>query len=324
MPTIKDVAKACGVGISTVSYALNDSQMISDETKKRIKKVAQEMGYIPNAYARSLKSKKTYRVCAYITDFGGTIHPTILNGISQVFAKSNYQLIVTLTNEKMTLIKDKSLDLAILMDQRISEERIFELNNYCKLIVYDNNYLNTNEIHQVSLQNENAIYEEANHLINLGAKRIAFMLGPKMSWHNHERYLGYLKAMNEAGLETIVYDANSFIEDDGYRLMKDILSGSDDLPFEAIICSNDELAFGTINAMKEAGFNVPKDCMVAGFDNVDKAALIDPSLTTINIDWFKCGETIAKLALSILEGKKTKKHITIPANLVVRNSTKRN
>ena len=76
--------------------------------------------------------------------------------------------------------------------------------------------------------------------------------------------------------------------------------------------------------MKEAGFNVPKDCMVAGFDNVDKAALIDPSLTTINIDWFKCGETIAKLALSILEGKKTKKHITIPANLVVRNSTKRN
>ena len=81
MPTIKDVAKACGVGISTVSYALNDSQMISDETKKRIKQVAQEMGYIPNAYARSLKSKKTYRVCADITDFGGTIHPTILNGI---------------------------------------------------------------------------------------------------------------------------------------------------------------------------------------------------------------------------------------------------
>lgn len=323
MPTIKDVAKACGVGIATVSYALNDSDMISVDTKNRIKKVAEEMGYVPNSYARSMKSKKTYRVCAYITDFGGVIHPTILNGMTNVFSNSNYQLIVTLANDKMTLVKDKSLDLAILMDPRIKEETIFELNNYCKLIVYDNKSLNTDKIHQVSLQNEKAIYEETKYIIKLGAKKIAFMLGPEVSWHNYERYQGYLKAIGEEGLSTIVYNANSFIEEAGYNTMKEVLKGVSKLPFDAIICSNDELAFGTINALKDNGFDVPKDCLVAGFDNVDKAQFLNPSLTTINIDWIKCGETIALLALAILEGKDVSKHITIPAELVIRESTKR-
>ena len=323
MPTIKDVAKACGVGIATVSYALNDSDMISEDTKNRIKKTAREMGYVPNAYARSLKSKKTYRICAYITDFGGVIHPTILNGMTNVFSKSKYQMIATLANDKMTLIKDKSLDLAILMDPRISEDMIFELNNYCKLIVYDNKSLNTDLIHQVNLQNEKAIYNETKHLISLGVKKIAFMLGPSVSWHNYERYQGYLKAMSESNLATIVYDANSFIEEAGFNLMKDILNESKDLPFDAIVCGNDELAFGVINALKEAGYNVPKDCLVAGFDNVDKAKFFTPSLTTINIDWVKCGETIAQLALDILDGKDVPKRVIIPAELVCRESTKK-
>ena len=123
---------------------------------------------------------------------------------------------------------------------------------------------------------------------------------------------------------TVVYDANSFLEDEGYKLMKNVLLEKNDLEFEAIVCSNDELAFGTIKALNEYGYEVPHDCLVAGFDNVDKSKLINPSLTTINIDWFKCGETIANLALSILEDKPCPKHIVIPANLVCRNSTKRN
>lgn len=323
MPTIKDVAKACGVGIATVSYALNDSDMISEETKKKIKKVAKEMGYVPNAYARSLKSKKTYRVGAYITDFGGVIHPTILNGMTKVFSKSDYQLVVTLANDKMTLIKDKSLDLAILMDPRIKEETIFELNNYCKLIVYDNKSLNTDAIHQVSLQNEKAIYEETKYLISLGCRRIAFMLGPEVSWHNYERYQGYLKAMGEEGLTTIIYNANSFVEEAGYNTMMEGLKGLKELPFDAIVCSNDELAFGTIDALIELGYHIPCDCLVAGFDNVDKSKFMKPSLTTINIDWIKCGETIANLALAILEGKEVSKRLNIPAELVIRDSTKK-
>ena len=86
MANIKDIAKACGVAVSTVSYALNDNELISLETRRKIQKVAKEMGYYPNSYARSLKRSKTHKIGIFITDFAGTIHPAILNGIDKILS----------------------------------------------------------------------------------------------------------------------------------------------------------------------------------------------------------------------------------------------
>ena len=104
--------------------------------------------------------------------------------------------------------------------------------------------------------------------------------------------------------------------------MKNKLGVLEELPFDAVVCSNDELALGLIRALKEKGFNVPKDCLVAGFDNILKSSLSTPSLTTINIDWDMCGAEIAKMALNILEKKEIDKKVIIPAELVIRDSTK--
>lgn len=321
MATIKDVAKKSGFSVTTVSYALNDRNEISENTKKKIISIAEEMGYFPKSSARSLKSQKTMRVGIFVTDFAGPIRPMILNGITKGFAESPYHVVVTPTHEEMTLIKDKSVDLAIIMDQTISEDEINKLSKYSKIIIYDNKYMMNDEIYQVLLQNEAAIYEETEYLIKLGMKKIAFMLGPKISWHNHERYTGYLKAMMDNNLESLVYNIDSFDEEEGYQYMKKILNDVEKLPFDAVVCSNDELAFGLIKALKENGFKVPKDCLVAGFDNVIKASLIDPSLTTIDINWDECGKKIATMALNILEDKETLKKVIIPAKLIVREST---
>ena len=323
MATLKDVAKKCKVSVTTVSYALNGSSEVSEETKIKITKVAEEMGYVPNSFARSLKRQKTMRVGIFVTDFAGPIRPVILNGITKAFLETPYHAIVTPTHDEMTLIKDKSVDLAIIMDQTIDENKINELATYSKIIVYDNKNMMNENIYQVLLQNESAIYEETKYLLSQGAKKIAFISGPSISWHNRERYLGYLKAINEENLEEIFYDANSFEENDGYNLMKNTLNGLTELPFDAVVCSNDELAFGLIRALKECGFTVPTDCLVAGFDNVSKSSLISPSLTTIHIDWDLCGKQIAKLAIDVLNDKAVERKVMIPATLVIRESSKR-
>lgn len=322
MVTIKDVAKKCGVSVTTVSYALNDSGNIGEETKNKILRVAEEMGYVPNSFARSLKKQKTMRVGIFLTDFAGPIRPVILNGISKAFVDTPYHVIATPVHDEMTLIKDKTVDLAIIMDQTIDEEKINELATYSKIIVYDNKNMMNENIYQVMLQNESAIYEETKYLISLGMKRIAFIKGPKISWHNFERYQGYKTALSEANLEEIIYDANSFDEEVGHVLMKTALNNCEKLPFDAVVCSNDELAFGLMRALKEYGFSVPNDCLVAGFDNVYKSSLVNPTLTTINIDWELCGRQIANLAIDVLNGKDVNKKVVIPATLVIRDSTK--
>lgn len=322
MANIKDIAKACGVAVSTVSYALNDNEIISLETRERIKKVAKEMGYVPNSYARSLKSNKTYKVGIFLTDFGGTIHPAMLHGMDMVFSESEYDMVATISNEKMTLIKDKSVDLAILIDSRISREKVLELNKYCPLIVYDKMYRNV-DLNYVLLQNEEAVYQETKYLISLGLKKIAFIFGPHSSLHNQERFMGYVKALDEADInpQGLVYDAGTYVEESGYKVISRILSESDELPFEAIIASNDELAFGALKALNVYGYEVPRDCLLAGFDNTEKSSLINPSLTTINVDWIQCGVEIAKYALDILQNKTSEKVVKLNAELILRDST---
>ena len=324
MANIKDIAKACGVAVSTVSYALNDNELISLETRRKIQKVAKEMGYYPNSYARSLKRSKTHKIGIFITDFAGTIHPTILNGIDKILSKSEYQMVVTLADDKMTMIKDKSVDLAVLIDSRISQNQIEDLKKYCPLIVYDKKYNNLDSYY-VMLENEDAVYNETKYLLGLGAKKIAFLFGPHSSLHNQERFMGYMRALEEVNLDSnaLVYDANSFTEDAGYEVMSRVLDEVSLLPFEAILASNDELAFGALKALNEHNYCVPNDCILAGFDNNEKSKFVNPPLTTVNVDWIQCGNDIARFALSILSGdEELDKVKKIKTNLIVRESTK--
>lgn len=323
MANIKDIAKACGVAVSTVSYALNDNELISIETRRKIQKVAKEMGYFPNSYARSLKRSKTHKIGIFITDFGGTIHPAILNGIDKVISQSDYEMIVTLTDQKMTMIKDKSVDLAVLIDSRISEKQVADLKKYCPLIVYDKMYKGL-DLYYVMLQNEEAVYNETKYLLSLGVNKIAFLFGPHSSLHNQERFMGYVRALEEVNLDAngLVYDANSFTEEAGYEVLNRVLHEEKSLPFEAILASNDELAFGALKALLEKGYKVPEDCLLAGFDNNEKSKFINPPLTTVNVDWIGCGKDIAHYALEILNGQDNLKKIKkVKANLIVREST---
>ena len=324
MVTIKDIAKYCGCSISTVSYALNDSDLVSEKTKERIRQAAKELNYTPNAYASGLKRKKTYNIGVVISGFDGPIHHNVLAGISNYLQEINseYRLLVTIADEKMFLIKQRIIDLAIIMDARANKEIIKELSKFVPIVTFDHFIIGDN-IYNTTIDNMQGMYLHTKDLISKGCKKIAYMLGSKLSTHNKRRFDGYVKAFEEANMqidESIIFDADAFTEQRGFDVIDEIISKNEHIAFDALVCSNDELAIGAIKALQNNGYNVPYDVKVTGFDNIEKGALFSPSLSTVHVDWRNYGEEMAKFALDILNGKEVTTLAT-PVKIIKRQSS---
>lgn len=324
--TMKEVAEYCGVSVTTVSYCLNGNSEIPERTKEKVFKAAKELNYVPNAQARGLKSKRTFNIGVFIPDFDGPVHHRILSGISDQIQKENpnYHVIVTIADNSFNLVKGCSVDLAIIMDSRTNKDLIKELAEIVPIIVFDID-VNYPNVYKISIDNFNGMYNEVNDLIKTGSKKIAYLLGSSSSIHNKERYNGYVKALTDNNIEfdsKLVYDADAFTESRGYQVISNLLD-SKQYDFDTLVCSNDELALGSIRALQEHHINIPKDIKVAGFDNIDKGILISPNLSTVNVDWNECGKKISSYALKILGSKKQLEEdsIVIEATTVKREST---
>ncbi|MBO4667052.1 MAG: LacI family DNA-binding transcriptional regulator [Bacilli bacterium] len=326
MVTIKDLAKYCHYSVTTVSYALNDSDEIPEETKEKILKAAEELNYVPSAYARGLKKRKTYNIGVYIPDFGGPVRHVILSGLVEGFKEndSRYNMIVLLPDDKMTFIRERRLDLAIITDPKIPDNTIKELSGIMPVVLMDNN-INGDNCYEIDVNNEEGVYNLTKELIERGSKRIAYLYGSHASYHNMLRFKGYKKALIESGInpdEMVFFDADSFTEEAGYETVKKALN-SQKKDFDTLMCGNDELAIGAIKALQELGYNVPKDIKVTGFDNIDKGTLINPSLSTITVDWFLFGKEMAKYSLDVLARKNVDNTVFLKtAKIIWRDSTK--
>ncbi|MCF7932009.1 MAG: LacI family transcriptional regulator [Acholeplasmataceae bacterium] len=327
MTTIKDIAKACGVSASTVSYALSERGTIAEKTKNKIKETAKAMNYVPNAHARGLKKKRSHKIAVFVPGFQGTVHPTILAGIANVMRTNQvlYNLLVTFCDEDMTIVKDGSVDLAIVMDSNVTKQMIHDIASHVPTILFDQSAEGDN-VYNTTVQNEEAMALMTTLMINKGLKRIGFLLGSSTSTHNTLRFLGYKRALRDHGLvfdPSLVYDADAFTEFKGHEAMDLALAKAEDLPFEGLVCCNDELAFGALGALGEHGFKVPEDCLVSGFDNIARAETSIPSLTTVMIDWYDYGQRMAKLALDLLSEKPDATSFVVDFKIIERKSTSR-
>ena len=325
MTTIKDIAKACGVSPSTVSYALSGRGTISEKTKTLIKETAKVLNYVPNAHARGLKKKRSHKIAVFVPGFQGAVHPTILAGIANVMRTNRvlYNLLVTFCDEEMTIVKDGSVDLAIVMDSNVTSDMIHTIARHVPTILFDQSAEGAN-VYNTTVKNTAAMADMTERMIHKGLKRIGFLLGSSQSTHNALRYKGYLEALDKHGIPhdpSIIYDADAFTEFKGHEAIERVLENTSKLPFDALVCCNDELAFGAIGALEAHGYNVPGDCLVSGFDNIDRARTFEPSLTTVAIDWYAYGQHMAHLALDLLEGKPDAGSFEVGYDIIERTST---
>jgi LacI family transcriptional regulator len=317
--TIKDVAKHAKVSVTSASYALNDTGTISEATRQRVLKAAEELNYHPNAFARNLKNKKTHSIGVFISRFGGSFYEEILEGIHDTILKTDYELIVCPESRLVRkYLTQRQVDGAIVFDSKISSELIIKLASQNFPVVVLDRYLEAKYLFPILVDNQKGTKEAFRHLYDQGARHLCFIAGASDSYDNMERRNTFLEEGRNHNLTIQVYNGN-FTEDSGYQAARAIIAAGN-LP-EAIFCANDQMAIGFIKAMKECRLRVPDDIAIVGFDDIQIAKYIEPSLTTIGVSRFSWGSLAATQLIGFLENGNPFAPSRIPTRLIERESS---
>ncbi len=306
--TIHQVAEIAGVSTCTVSLALRNSPRVKERTKTRIVAVAKELNYRPNALGRALSLQKSSTIGVTLPDISNPFYSRITQGIEEVTSKFGYHVI--LCNTKYDLEKEansvhamlgRKIDgLIISPVESVSYDYLKELKREGIPFV-SLRRLPVEEVDYVMANDEEAAYELTKHLISLGYKRIGYIGNTKCGFTDHDRLLGYRRALQDQGL---TYDETRVVETgfgmkDGYRASMNLLT-RDSKP-RAIIAFSDILAMGILLAAKELGIKVPQELAVVGFDDIEFSQSCLVPLTTMALPKYDIGARAAGLLIRKIE-----------------------
>lgn len=329
MATIKDVAKLAGVAVSTASYALNNSPKVAPQTARKVFNAAKSLNYQKNGIARDLKRNKTDTIMLILHNLAGPFYSELVRGVQDTLHTLNYGLIACSsmggkTSTATRFLAERRADGAIILAVNLTDQEIEQAaRKDFPIVVLDRLIMNHDSIMSVLVDNKSGGYEAAKHLIKLGHKEIAYINGPIDARDNVQRRKGFEQAMSEFGL-TIHKKwmlQGGFTRQGGYMATK-MLIVEGDLP-TAIFAANDEMAIGALNALQEAGINVPGDLSVVGFDDIEMSRSTSPSLTTVSQAKYEIGSLSAHLIYRSITEQIAKKDYIMPTELIARESTER-
>ena len=321
MVTIKDIAKAAGVSIATVSYVLNNDPRIKKETAEKVLRISKELNYVDSGLAKGLKTKKTHFVLKVIPDFGGPVHAEIIANIHKTLKENNYQMLVCAGDIAEDILSKQLTDGVIVLDPKVNKETLSKLaKTSTKVLDTIKIYSIDDNVYVNSIDSYTPSKELVNQIIKEGYKKIGFMHGSLDSPDNSERFNGFMSALEEHALlpHCILY--GNFVEEDGFSSIKKYLDEGNILP-EALFCANDEMAIGVIKYLNSAGFSLPKDIKIAGFDNIASCEYIKPSLTSIDINIEDWSKNLAKIMIALIEEKGVNLNKFIPKYEIIRRES---
>ena len=333
--TIKDIAKKCHVGVSTVSRAMNDHPDINPETKKKILKVIEKSGYVPDNSARNLKRIDARAVAVLIKGIGNTFFNQLVEVLEQECQKERYSCVIQRVEEDeneidvaLQVAREKKLRGVVFLGGNFSHsgEELGRLKfPYVLSTVYSGE--DNKRIASVSVDDYKESYKMTEYLLGLGHKKIAIITARREDESIGKlRLLGYQKALFDHGIpfdeELVCYmkmNVDRYSYRSGYKLTKELLSGKK--TFTALYATSDTLAVGAIRALWEAGIHVPDDCSVAGFDGMDAGKYSIPGITTIRQPAKEIARATADLLFSMIDKKEEPKRVIFEGELIVREST---
>ncbi len=317
--TIKDVAKHARVSIAAASYALNGTGTISEETRQRVLKAAEELNYHPNAFARHLKKRKTHTIGVFITGFGGLFFEQILDGIHAVALETQYDIIVCPASRTISkILTQRQVDGAIVFDTRIPNETLTRLASQRFPIVALDRFLKVDYFFPLLMDNVNGVREVMAHLVDQGARRVHFVSGAGDSFDNRERMLTFMEEAEKYGVQYRIYPGD-FNEKSGYQAGVQMIENRD-VP-EAVFCANDQMAIGLMKAFQAHGLRIPEDVGVVGFDDIVLAPFLNPPLSSVNMSRYSWGIKAARQLIDFLEEEKPITMERMPTRLIVRRSS---
>src|SRR5712691_5787498 len=328
MVTIKDVARAAGVSVATVSRAHNNSRLVTEATRRRVRTVADRLGYAPNAAARSLSTRRTATLGVLLPDLYGEFYSELIRGIDQTAQRHGFHLLVASShNEKHAIeaalqsMRGRVDGLIVMSPAPGAYLAVRDLPASFPVVLL-NSAATGEAFDALTIDNARGAYEMVRHLIALGHRRVAMITGPERNSDAAERLRGFRTALQdaEAGVDGALEVRGDFTDASGFQACLELLRRAPRPT--AIFAANDAMAIGALSTLREAGVAVPQEVAVAGFDDIPMARYMHPPLSTVRVDISALGTRATERLLEAV-GNRHRHHRRrerLPVTLVIRES----
>jgi LacI family transcriptional regulator len=331
-PTQEDVAKLAGVSQSVVSQILNKNEIsVSENTRQRVLDAIEQLGYVPNKFAQSLRTNKTRTIASIIPDITNPFYPAFQRGIQSVTNQKNYDLIIYDTDEKeenekrsLKSIARAGVDGAIVSLFHHGTEALKPLIEQGIPVVYWRGGPVEEDlvIDLIYVDNIAMAKTAVSYLIDKGHRRIGMIAGLENTPPRQDRIQGFCNALSDHNLplDEILIQDGDFTESGGYQGMKKLLRLKP-LP-TAVFAANDLMALGAMLAIREAKLRIPEDIALVGLDDIPAAKMVHPPLTTLTQNQENIGRTAAEMIFERIEGTAPEhsRLVEMPYKLIVRES----
>jgi DNA-binding LacI/PurR family transcriptional regulator len=331
--SIYDIAKEAGVSVATVSRTINNPEKVSDRTRSKVYEIMKRMNYSPNALAQSLVSRTTKTIGVFLANVTNPFYAEMLQAIEQRAYNDSYSILLGNTSNRIEkeeqyvdIFIKKQVDGIILTGGRNINEA--QSNHILKMaervpIIMTNHAIVGKNIFCV-LSDEAAGAEMAvQHLVDSGRERIAYMNGYEFSYASVIKKDSYLKTLSRNQLpinENLMVNSPADTMEGGYRACGTLLERG--VKFNALFAANDLMAIGAMKRLAEAGYRIPQDVAVVGFDNIALCGFASPSLSSVTQNIAQLGSMAVQMLGDVLEKKPVSKITYLQPQLIVRESSK--
>ncbi|MDN5851577.1 MAG: LacI family transcriptional regulator [Actinomycetia bacterium] len=327
-PTIHTVADAAGVSIASVSRVLN-GLTTNEETIRRVRDAVAEVGYVPNSAAKSLKTSQTGQVAFAMENIGNAAYLAMVQAIQPVLRSAGHRLLLHSTDadtsdeiDVLRSLGQRYVDGLILCPLRVTRRHITELKRAQAPVVVIGQLPKSCPVDNVHVDSRPGVASAITHLAENGRRRIALVNGPVDTVPGERRYAGYQEGLAQNGMDE---DPNlvaftDFTVEGGAKAAAGML-GRADRP-DAFFAANDLMALGVLQAVREAGLDVPGDIAVVGMDDTELATTAWPPLSSVSLGARERGRLAAELLLERLaDPDAPPRRISVEPELVVRASS---
>ncbi len=328
MVTIEEIAKLSNCSISTVSKALNGYSDISEKTKKKIIKIANELGYVPNATAQSLVRRRSNTIgIVYEVEYGlkNLFFSSILESFRKNIEKNGHDLLFLSNNigngmDYLRHCRSKHVDGVLVVSAGSDQESIKKLiDSEIAVLRLDPDIDVNNSIYSDSY---NSIQTACKYLYDNNHRRIAFIHGDRGNFIGGTRLNSYLDFVKSHDLEVLFYESlynHSYSFEEGYNTMK-LIYDKYGLP-DGVVASSDLMAVGAMAFIHDMGYSIPEDISIIGFDNIQLCEIVKPKLSTIGQNFELIGEKACEILLHMVENKnEIVEPFVVDTKLIIRDS----
>jgi LacI family transcriptional regulator len=307
-----DVARAAGVHPGTASRALNPStrDQVSRETSRRVARVAERLGYVPNAIARSLRTARSYIVAMVVPDVTNPLFPPMVRSAEQVLSSGGYTLVLTDTDNnaaterrQIELLRARGADGFIVATARWEDLMLDEIAEAGIPAVLVNRNTASGRLPYVGADERTGINLAVDHLVGLGHRRISYLAGPQDTSTGRERAAAFRQAVQGHGLPAgrgQVRACSAYTEAAGAQAASALIASGHDCT--AILAGNDLIAFGVLDVLAKAGIRCPEQVSLIGFNDLPMVDKLTPPLTTVRLPLADMGALAARILLAEIDG----------------------